>query len=147
MKIIKFPGVKTWKYILKRAVADNADIRNDISLVINDIKHHGDEALRKYTLQFDKVDLESFLVPENEIADAVIKVDDKLKNAIIIAKENIEIFHRNQLIEPKVIETTRCAMLAESCTNRKGRYICARWLCTSFFNSAYVGGPCNDSRL
>jgi histidinol dehydrogenase len=107
MKIIRYPGRKTWKFILKRAVNDNSALRDDINLILKDIKFNGDSAVRKYTEQFDQVILKDFRVNEADISEAVGLVNEKLKSAITTAKNNIEAFHKPQLHESKVIETTK----------------------------------------
>ncbi len=106
MKTIRYPGRKTWKFILKRAVNDNSELRESISQILKDIKLNGDSAVRKYTEQFDNILLDDFRVSEAEISAAVSLVDEKLKSAIITAKNNIEKFHRAQLHENVIIETT-----------------------------------------
>ncbi len=62
--------------------------------------------MRHFTKALDKVEIEDFLVSENEFAEAENNVSDELREAIQIAKANIEKFHRAQSETPEVIETT-----------------------------------------
>ena len=48
----------------------------------------------------------SRLVSENEFVEAEKRVSTELKQAIQQAKSNIEKFHKAQIEEPKIIETT-----------------------------------------
>ena len=71
-----------------------------------DIKLNGDEAVKKYALKFDGIELNELLVSEDEIKAAESLVSDDLKAAIAIAKQNIEKFHFSQVQEVEKIETT-----------------------------------------
>ena len=62
--------------------------------IISKVKEKGDEALKEFTLQFDKVKIESLKVPEQDIEDAEKKVDKDFITAVKKAKERIEDFHR-----------------------------------------------------
>ncbi len=76
---------------------------------VNDIidrKIKGDKALRELTLKFDKVSSPGLKVSETEIESAVSLVPDDLRKAIILAAENIEKFHRSQLINEEPVITS-----------------------------------------
>ncbi|MGE7776866.1 histidinol dehydrogenase [Chitinophaga sp. NPDC101104] len=105
MQIIRYPEKNTWNALLQRPVLDNSRLEATVSAVLADVKKYGDEALRRYTLQFDKVPLTSIAVPAEafEIADKLLGED--LKNAIRTAAANIEAFHRAQIEDVTVIET------------------------------------------
>ncbi|WP_298711998.1 histidinol dehydrogenase [Chitinophaga sp.] len=105
MQIIRYPEKNTWNTLLQRPVLDNSQLEATVSAVLADVKKYGDEALRRYTLQFDKVPLTSIPVPAEafEIADKLLGED--LKNAIRTAAANIEAFHRAQVEDVTVIET------------------------------------------
>jgi len=61
------------------------------------VRTRGDQALREYTLNFDKAAIEQFLVTPEEIADAVASVDQEFLDAIAAAAGAIEEFHRRQV--------------------------------------------------
>lgn len=105
MEIIKNPPKKDWETILKRPSIDLKELESKISSILNDVKVNGDEAVKKYSLQFDKITLDSFKVTEGEINVAENAIPKDLKNAIEQAKANIEKFHASQKEEMKVIET------------------------------------------
>lgn len=106
MKTYINPPQKTWGEILKRPLFDVSEIYGKVQSILNEIEQEGDEALRKYTLQFDGIKLGSFLISEDELNDAERQIDSELKDAIALASKNIGIFHKTQKTEIKKIETT-----------------------------------------
>ena len=106
MKFIKYPKKETWREILARPVFDTQELEITVSAILEDVKKYGDSAVQRYTKQFDKVSLEDFLVSEDEFAEAETQISDELKNAIEIAKTNIEKFHAAQIEKPQIIETS-----------------------------------------
>jgi histidinol dehydrogenase len=105
MQLIKFPEKQQWASILKRPVFDNTALVGTVQSVLDAVKIEGDAAVKKYTAQFDGVELDEILVTEAEIATAMALVSDELKAAIIQAVANIRQFHSNQLAPVEVIET------------------------------------------
>ncbi|MDQ3109667.1 MAG: histidinol dehydrogenase, partial [Bacteroidota bacterium] len=61
--------------------------------------------VREYTEKFDGVKAASFVVTGAEFSNAEMLVDEKLKAAIRLAKNNIEKFHAVQQSEPQKTET------------------------------------------
>jgi histidinol dehydrogenase len=106
MKIYSNPKKQTWAEILKRPAFDFKQLESKVSTILNDIKKNGDAAVSKYTAQFDGAALSSFIVTENEIAEASIHVDEDLKAAIEVAKNNIIKFHQSQKESIVKIKTT-----------------------------------------
>ncbi len=62
METIKYPAKEIWKEILKRPAIDNTSLEETVQSVLLDIKTKGQSAVNKYTLQFDKVDIDNILV-------------------------------------------------------------------------------------
>tara|TARA_B110000879_G_scaffold20846_1_gene26260 strand:- start:6277 stop:7491 length:1215 start_codon:yes stop_codon:yes gene_type:complete len=77
-----------------------------IGEVFDEVKKNGDAALRTYTARFDNVVLKDLKVSQEEIDASAALVSEDLKNAIALAKHNIEVFHRSQIMPKKVVETT-----------------------------------------
>ncbi|GAA0722687.1 histidinol dehydrogenase [Aquimarina litoralis] len=100
------PGKSTWSEILKRPTQTVADIENVVLDVFNEVKEDGDLAINKYTEKFDKVSLSTTLVSKEEIEIAKNSVSSDLKEAILMAKSNIEAFHAAQKTDKVSIETT-----------------------------------------
>lgn len=105
MQIIRYPERSTWPEILKRPVDDSSEMEAKIKLVLSDIQTRGDEAVRRYTQQFDGAELSDFRVSPQEIQQAAAAIDDDLKAAIETARANIESFHRSQISQEAVVET------------------------------------------
>lgn len=106
MKTIKYPLRSDWGVLLKRPVLGSTALESVVKLILLDVKQNGDDAIKKYTKQFDKVEIESLFVSNEEFALAEKSVSDDLKKAIQVAKSNIEKFHNSQKEEVKIIETT-----------------------------------------
>lgn len=106
MKTYINPLKNIWSEILKRPLFDVSELYEKVQTILNDIKKDGDDALRKYTMQFDRFQLDSILVSENEILEAEKLVSNELKEAIALASKNIKIFHSAQKSTINKIETT-----------------------------------------
>jgi histidinol dehydrogenase len=105
METIKYPAKEIWKEILKRPAIDNTSLEETVQSVLLDIKTKGQSAVNKYTLQFDKVDIDNILVTNDEFILAEKLISGELKQAIQLAKKNIETFHSAQKENSQVIET------------------------------------------
>ena len=70
-----------------------------------DIKNRGDIAVNEYSLQFDKVGFHDLPVNTSDLDKAEGQLDEKLKKAIVQAKQNITLFHKNQMIAEPYVET------------------------------------------
>jgi histidinol dehydrogenase len=105
MKIIRYPDKKSWDEILKRPSFDSFSLEETVKSILLEVKANGDEAMRKFTLQFDKAEINDLRVSEEEIDEAEKVLSNELKQAIATAKDNIEKFHAVQLKIPEIIET------------------------------------------
>ena len=106
MKTYINPEKTNWPEILKRPLSNVSELYGKVQTILDEIKRDGDKALKKFTLQFDGVDLASILVSKEEIDEAEKLIDSELKDAITLATKNITIFHSAQKSEIKKIETT-----------------------------------------
>ena len=101
------PSREQWAVIIERPKINDAELRIIVSGILKDVKENGDSAIKKYCLQFGKVLLEDLKVSDTEIDEAVNLVDEDLKDAIQLAKNNIEKFHATQKQEELKIETSK----------------------------------------
>jgi len=85
------------KILLDRNQFEFEEVNNVVDEVLMDVRKRKDEAVRDYTLRFDKVDIEDFLVSKEEIESAFENIDTDLKNDLVKAKLNIEKYHKRQL--------------------------------------------------
>jgi len=100
------PGKEQWIALCKRPAFDYAALEGIVLPVLADVKANGDEAVKKYAAQFDKVVLTELLVSEAAINEAASLVHDDLKKAIQLAKNNIQLFHESQKEVIQKISTT-----------------------------------------
>jgi len=105
MQTLKYPQRSEWDEILKRPVFDSSVLEVTVKNILHEVKANGDEAVRKFTLQFDKADVDELRVGDNEIEQAGRSLPAELKQAIATAKNNIEKFHAVQLKELELVET------------------------------------------
>jgi histidinol dehydrogenase len=84
---------------------DLREIEARVAPILRQVRERGDAALRDFTLQFDKVQLDDLRVSAAERAEAETLVGPELKAAIGLAKSNIETFHRAQLGQPQPVVT------------------------------------------
>ena len=106
MQIIRNPKRSEWAGMLERPHIDVSALRETVLGVLNDVREGGDEAVKKYEKKFDKVELESLAVSEEEMAEAEALVSDELKNALNAACENIKRFHASQKAVCPRVETS-----------------------------------------
>jgi histidinol dehydrogenase len=106
MKVINNPPRGTWSELTKRPVLDTRFLERTVANIMNDVRENGDTALRHCARHFDKVELEVFEVSPEEFAEAKALVPVELKDAIAVAKTNIEKFHAVEPEQRNLIETT-----------------------------------------
>lgn len=107
MKTYVNPNPKTWCQIIQRPLINQEQLTEQVSTILQNVKHHGDSALMDYTLQFDKVKLKSLTISNSVIEQSGQYITPKLKNAINIAFDNILKFHQAQKEPQRIIEGTK----------------------------------------
>lgn len=105
MNIIKYPSRELWPDIIVRPQIDNTKLHATVTNILNEVKAHGDEAVRQFEEQFDHAHLHSLAVTEAEMEEAQSLVTDDLRKSIELAHRNIAKFHEAQQFEGKKIET------------------------------------------
>jgi histidinol dehydrogenase len=106
MNKIYNPTVATWSKLLKRPTANFNDIEETVKGIFKEIQAKGDTAVTKYTSLFDGITLGNIEVTNDEIIEAINSVSDDFKEAIAVAKSNIEKFHAAQQTSKVFVETT-----------------------------------------
>jgi len=99
------PSKKEWSALLARPSFDASTLLPKVQAIINDVRANGDEALLRFTKEFDKVQLKSISLDESIKANVEEALSSSLKSAIQLAKSNIEKFHLPQLQKMDRIET------------------------------------------
>ena len=110
MKIIDIrdsnaPPSGGWGGLLSRPVFDTRSLELTVAGILEEVKEKGDEAVKRYSLQFDKVSPDFVEVSGQEITEAASLVSETLKAAIRQAKDNIEAFHSKQAEVAIAVET------------------------------------------
>jgi len=106
MNTIYNPNPNEWPTILRRPTSTFDDVEETVKGIFKEVQQKGDQALFKYTSLFDGVTLESLEVASEEIEQASNRISDELKQAIYLAKNNIEKFHNAQKTSRIELETT-----------------------------------------
>jgi histidinol dehydrogenase len=107
MKIIRYPERITWDSLCQRPSIERSGLEDAVRSILSKVKSAGDSALLDLSEKYDGVVLKTLRLSASEIAESATKVPAELRNAIYVAKSNIEKFHKPQLINEQVIETTK----------------------------------------
>ena len=105
MKVFNEPKINEWASIIERPSIDAAQLNDNVRDIIDEVIAGGDAAIKKITLQFDRVSINELRVTAEKIAAAENLLTPGLKTAIQLAKVNIEIFHNSQILKVERIET------------------------------------------
>ena len=104
--IIENPPEAEWKELIKRPAINALHLTETVAEIINTVQQQGDIAVKNYSLKFHGFAPDDLWVTEDEIKKSPQHVSKNLQKAILLAKKNIEKFHRQQLLKTKKIETT-----------------------------------------
>ncbi|PHQ30128.1 histidinol dehydrogenase [Leeuwenhoekiella nanhaiensis] len=102
---INNPLWEDWDEILKRPTQTYDQIEGTVLEVFKAIQTEGDAAVARYTEKFDGIIPKDLIVSPSEIDKALTSLDSDLKEAIKLAKTNIEAFHKAQKTDPVRVET------------------------------------------
>lgn len=105
MKLIRYPERGQWDEILKRPALNTESLFDTVRNIIDRVRAGGDGTVFEYEATFDKVVLTSLVVTKEEMEQAEVLLPAELKEAIHLAKQNIETFHAAQRFEGKKVET------------------------------------------
>ena len=118
METIKYPAKDSWDSLCRRALADKAaEVTATVTDIIAEVEKRGDQALIDYEKRFTGASLSALEVTAEEL--------DHAETAINQAAENIEAFHKAQMMAPVEVETSpgvRCLQRAVP-IERVGLYI------------------------
>ena len=73
------------------------EIEAIVDEIIANVRANGDAALKEYAAKFDKAELNTVLVSEDEIAEAFAACDEAFIEILKQARNNIEAFHKHQV--------------------------------------------------
>lgn len=109
MKIYKNPRKEDWLKLCERPEISSLDLSSLVAEVFGNVRSEGDKALREYTTKFDKVSIDSVLVPPALIKEWANQTDPRLKKAIDKAYNTIRKFHEAQTLNmgKEIVETRK----------------------------------------
>jgi histidinol dehydrogenase len=102
---VENPPKADWSKILARPNPGGADIAAKVADILTEVKNRGDRAVIEYNTRFDGYSKDNFEVSAQEMKEAITILPDNLKEAIIQASKNINLFHKNQLVDQQPVET------------------------------------------
>jgi histidinol dehydrogenase len=75
------------------------EVRNAVHDILGSVQKHGDEALSRFTHEFDKVEIREngFRIPDSEIEKAVASEDPGFLDVLMKSAENIRRFHEKTI--------------------------------------------------
>jgi len=85
---------------------DTSGFESAVRDILHMVRSKGDKALRDYSEKLDHVKITDLKVTGEELNESEKAITPELKNAIIIAMENIKKFHESQLVDEEPVETT-----------------------------------------
>lgn len=83
-------------YLESRNEDISSDVLIQVTKILEDVKQNGEEAVLRYTKQFDGIDLKAMRVSEEEIEESAKLADDFFVSSMKEACRNIEEFHMAQ---------------------------------------------------
>lgn len=106
MNVYEYPTQEQLEPLLKRPAHDAAHLATIVSGVLDNVRLHGDEAVRQYEKQFDHAELQTLAVSQEEMDEAWTLVPEDLRKAISLAHDNIEKFHASQRFHAEHVQVT-----------------------------------------
>ena len=105
MNIIKYPTEKDYPSICERPHLNVRELNTIVTGVLDDTKKRGDRAIFDYEERFDHVRLSTLTISDDEINEAWENIDRSLRDAILLAHDNIRIFHESQKFKRQKVQT------------------------------------------
>ena len=105
MKIYDNPPRSEWPALTRRPAKDLSNLRTGVSAIMENVRENGDAALRELTEKYDGITLTELRVSQAALEAAGEQLTAGLREAIQLAKGNIESFHLAQRSRVEEIET------------------------------------------
>lgn len=117
MKIYE-KSLNEMKKIVARYTEQTIDfeIEKTVSEIIQNVAQNGDQAVRDYERKFDSVNLADFSIPAFQLDQALDSIDEDLRSALELAKQNITSFHKQEIENSFVDVSTPGIMRGEKIT-------------------------------
>lgn len=103
-EIQKDNSKQLYEYLMSRTQEISNDILQTANTILTDVRTHGDAACRKYTKQFDGIDMETWKVSQQELDEAIAQCDPAFCEAMEKAKANLVYFHKAQRQQSYILQ-------------------------------------------
>lgn len=123
IKIMKYSEVKNDEIFAR--VTPSVNVTDIVAEIIENVKKNGDKALFEYCKKFDKAELTSLLVTEEEIDEAMNLVEPKFIEILEKAAKNIRKFHEKQVRNSFIINDEDGIVIGQKIipVDRAGLYV------------------------
>ena len=123
IKVMKYGQVPNSEIFARVVPAVN--VEGIVADIIADVRANGDKAVLNYNLKFDRANLDTLLVSQEEIDEAFETVEPKFLSVLEQAAENIRNFHSKQVRNSFVIADKPGIVLGQKVTpiDRVGVYV------------------------
>jgi histidinol dehydrogenase len=106
MQNVNYPTSDVLQTVLERPAIDLSELTGTIDEIFQKVRLDKDQALINYTEKFDKVSLDTLILSEKEINNAIDQVEEVDRECIQIAYDNIYKFHIAQKRHSDKVETS-----------------------------------------
>ena len=123
IKILKYGEVANSEIFARTEPMVN--VTDIVADIIANVRKNGDAALKEYCLKFDKAELDSLLVSEAEIDEAMTLVEPKFIEILEKAARNIRNFHEKQVRNSFIINNENGIVIGQKVipVDRAGLYV------------------------
>ncbi len=124
IKIINMADAKK-EDILTRDINTKSGVEDIVSDIIDNVRKNGDKALKEYSLKFDRAEVKSLIVTQEEIEEAYNSEDKEFIATLEKARDNIYNFHSHQVRNNFVINDKDGVILGQKITpiEKVGLYV------------------------
>lgn len=123
IKIMKYSEVDSSDIFAR--VESNINVEEIVADIIYNVRKNGDKALFEYCEKFDKAKLDTLLVTEEEIEEAVSVVEPEFLEILKKAAQNIHKFHEKQVRNSFIINDENGIVIGQKIipVDRAGLYV------------------------
>lgn len=103
----------------------DSDVATSVAAIVDDVRRRGDTAVREYTQRFDGPFLDDLRVTEDECRSAVERTPVDVRDALELAAERINEYHKGQVAVPPTTYSAAGVTVSESIrpVDRAGLYV------------------------
>lgn len=123
IRILKYGEVESADIFAR--MAPTVDVGGTVAEIIRNVRQNGDKALLEYSRKFDKAELTSLLVTQEEIDEAMTLVEERFLGILQKAAANIRKFHERQVRNSFIINDEDGIVIGQKVipVDRAGLYV------------------------